>query len=35
LRTGLNALKDWESKGVTDMRVTCIGITILAVILSE
>ena len=25
LRTGLNALKDWESKGVTDMRVTCIG----------
>lgn len=25
LRTGLNALKDWESKGVTDIRVTCIG----------
>ena len=25
LRTGLSALKDWESKGVTDMRVTCIG----------
>ena len=25
LRTGLNALKDWENKGVTDMRVTCIG----------
>lgn len=25
LRTGLNALKEWESKGVTDIRVTCIG----------
>lgn len=25
LRTGLNALKDWENKGVTDIRVTCIG----------
>jgi F-type H+-transporting ATPase subunit gamma len=25
LRAGLSALKDWESKGVTDMRVTCIG----------
>src|SRR5574343_407997 len=25
LRTALNALKDWESKGVTDIRVTCIG----------
>jgi F-type H+-transporting ATPase subunit gamma len=25
LRTALNAIKDWESKGVTDIRVTCIG----------
>jgi len=25
LRTGLNALKDWESKGVTEIRVTAIG----------
>jgi len=25
LRIGLNALKNWESKGVTDIRVTCIG----------
>ena len=25
LRTGLNALKDWESNGVTDIRVTAIG----------
>ena len=25
LRVGLNALKDWESNGVTDIRVTAIG----------
>jgi len=25
LRIGLNALRNWESKGVTDIRVTCIG----------
>ena len=25
LRTALNAIKNWESKGVTDIRVTCIG----------